>query len=104
MKRLLIITMLLVGIGTAYADQGDAYEMLTANTSTVINTRDINFITIHSVNVKQAVRGRSELIINVEITKSNGEHTFEQYVEILEPGHTLYSTFVSDGQLQTVGE
>lgn len=104
MKRFLLITMLLVNIGIACADQGDAYEMLTANTSTVINTRDINFITIHSINIKQAVKGHDEIIINVELVKTNGEHAFEQFTETLEPGHSLYSTFVSDGKLQTVGE
>lgn len=116
MKRFLCIMLLSALLGVIYnlevlaADTpgrqlvGETYEMLTANLKTVINTRDINYITIHSVNIKQATVGRSELIINVEIIKSTGEHVFEQYVETLEPGHSLYSTFVSNSELQTVGE
>lgn len=105
MKKVLLILGILGCFSLpGYPGDAETYEMLTTNVNTVINTRDINYVTIHSVNIKQAVRGTSELIINVEMVKLTGEHVFEQYVETLEPGHTMYSTFVSDGILQNVGE
>lgn len=105
MKKVLLILGILGCFSLpGYPGDTETYEMLTANVNTVIHTRDINYVTIHSVNIKQAVRGTSELIINVEMVKSTGEHVFEQYVETLDPGHTMYSIFVADGILQNVGE